>query len=179
MQLKLTTGYVIRMLVYLAENKRIVCSLAELSENLKISQKYLIRISVKLRDAGILETYSGSRGGFRLKKSAEEIRLYDIVLLMEGTVKLHRCLEEDHYCSQKISDRCRTLQCFAVMQKYWENFLKGITIADLTEGMSEREVEQRIFGRPAGPGGPETSPKRYRTEMIEKSGKTEWRHRNG
>lgn len=156
MQLKLTTGYAIRVLVHLAEHKGEVCSSAELSECLNISQKYLIRISASLRDTGFLAAHPGSMGGYSLSKPAEEIRLYDAVFLMEGTVRLHRCLEADRFCSQGIADSCQTLQCFAVMQRYWENFLKGITIADLTKGLSEGEVERRIFGRPAGPGESET-----------------------
>lgn len=146
MQLKLTTGYAIRVLVYLAEKEGTICSSSELSENLCISQKYLMRISAKLRDAGLIVTHCGTTGGYCLGKPPEEIRLYDVAILMEGTLKLHRCLEADQFCSQKIAKTCRTLQCFAVMQRYWENFLTGITIADLPEGLSDKEVERRIIG---------------------------------
>ena len=152
MQLNLTTGYAVRVLVYLAEENGNICSSAEMSERLKISQKYLMRISKKMRDAGFLASHPGNVGGYSLARPPEQIRLYDVALLMEGTVKLHRCLEEDHYCSQKIAATCRTLHCFAVMQVYWENFLKRITIADLAAGLSVEEVQRRITGPPGAEG---------------------------
>ena len=137
MQLNLTTDYAIRVLVYLAERKGTVCSASEMSERLHVTRKYLIRISTKLRDAGFLVTYPGNVGGYSLGKPAEEIRLYDVVLLMEGTVKLHRCLEPDRFCSRGMADSCRVHQCFEGMQKCWEDFLTGVTVADLADGASD------------------------------------------
>ena len=147
MQLNQSTGYAIRMLVYLAENGGKARASTEVAAAIQVSsQAYLMRIGAKLRRAGILAAYPGYAGGYSLTRPAEEIRLYDVILLMERTVKLHRCLEPDKDCPQKAAGACHTLRCFEGMQKYWENFLKGVTIADLVDGLSEEEVARRITG---------------------------------
>ena len=113
---------------------------------MKIPQKYLIRLGKELRDAGLIITYPGSNGGYSLARKAEEISLYDVVALMEGTIKLNRCLEEDCFCNRDLAGNCPVHKSYTVMQKKWENFLKGITIADLQRDMSEKEIEDRIDG---------------------------------
>lgn len=150
MQLNQSTGYAIRMLVYLAENGGKTRSSTEVSAAIQVaSQAYLMRIGAKLRRAGILEAYPGHMGGYSLSRPADEIRLYDVILLMEGTVQLHCCMEPDQSCPQKAAGSCHTLRCFEGMQKYWEKFLKNITIADLVDGLSEEEVARRITGKGA------------------------------
>lgn len=136
MQLKQTTGYVIRMLMYMARNEGAVCSSAELSASLKISQKYTVKMSAALRNAGLIRAHSGSLGGYSLGKPADKIRLYDIVLLTESTVMLHAFTDMDHGAQQ----------AFDTMQRYWENFLKGVTVADLLKDLTDAELNKRILG---------------------------------
>ncbi len=147
MQLNLTTGYAIRMVVFLARNVNRVVSSYEISEALKISQKYLVRIGGKLRIAGVVESVSGANGGFSLIRPADDITLYDVVVLMEDTIKIHRCLEFDHFCTQLTAVECPTYRCFTVMQKLWESFLIETTIADLLEGVDNSDLIDRIVGR--------------------------------
>ena len=82
----------------------------------------------------------------RLLKDAEEIRLLDVVSLLEGTVRLNRCLENDCYCSRGAAPDCPVRKCYEVMQQKWESFLRGITIADILAGIEKEEVEKRIDG---------------------------------
>ena len=57
---------------------------SKLSAEIGISQRYLLQIGAKLRDAGFIKTAHGVSGGYELAKAAEEISLYDIITLMEG-----------------------------------------------------------------------------------------------
>lgn len=143
MQLKLTTDYAVRTLMYLAKNGGIV-PIAEIAEAMDIPEKYLNRLGLALRDAGLIVTHRGQYGGYSLGRSPEYIRLYDVVLLVEGTVALNRCLEEDSYCGRGAIRYCSVHKCYSVMQRKWENFLRGVTIAGLMEEMSEEEIEKWI-----------------------------------
>lgn len=147
MQLKLTTDYAIRTLLYLARHRRIV-PIAEIAEAMKIPRKYLNRLGLELRDAGLLITHRGQHGGYSLGRSPGKIRLYDVVLLMEGTVVLNRCLEEENYCGLGATSYCTVHKCYSVMQKKWENFLKNVTIESLMGEMSEKEIEKWIDSGP-------------------------------
>lgn len=143
MQLKLTTDYAVRTLMYLAGNNGIV-PIGEIAEAMDIPEKYLNRIGLELRDEGLIVTHRGKNGGYSLGRAPESIRLYDVVLLVEGTVTLNRCLEGDSYCGRGTMSYCTVHKCYSVMQKKWENFLKGVTIASLLVDMSEEEIEKWI-----------------------------------
>lgn len=52
MQLNIATDYAIRIVIYMAKQRRIVSS-RELSENLKISQPFIYKIMRKLNHAGM------------------------------------------------------------------------------------------------------------------------------
>ena len=57
---------------------------------------------------------------------------------------LNRCLEEDGYCGRDAAGSCTVYKCYSVMQKKWENFLKGVTIDSLLTELSEEEIEKRM-----------------------------------
>lgn len=67
MQLNIATDYAIRIVIYMAKQRRIVSS-RELSENLKISQPFIYKIMRKLNHAGILAINTGIHGGYICKK---------------------------------------------------------------------------------------------------------------
>ena len=99
MQLKLTTDYAIRTVVYLATQSGIT-SVAEIGSKMGISENYLMKVLKALKDAGLVAGYQGKRGGYAISKKPEEISLWDIVEVMEGTTKINRCLEADGFCSR-------------------------------------------------------------------------------
>ena len=101
-----------------------------------------------LRDEGLIVTHRGKNGGYSLGRPPERIRLYDVVALVEGTVALNRCLEEDGYCGRDTAGSCTVYKCYSVMQKKWENFFKGVTIDSLLTELSEEEIEKRIENGP-------------------------------
>ena len=78
MQLKVTTDYAVRTLMYLARHKGIV-PIAEIAEAMKIPEKYLNRLGLALRDEGLIVTHRGKNGGYSLGRPPERIRLYDVV----------------------------------------------------------------------------------------------------
>ena len=61
-------------------------SLAEISKRQDISLPYLEQLFVKLRRAGLVEAVRGPGGGYRLAKSADQIRISDVMQAVEETV---------------------------------------------------------------------------------------------
>ena len=120
MQLNIATDYAIRIVIYMAKQRRIVSS-RELSENLKISQPFIYKIMRKLNHAGIY-------GGYILQKETEQINLFEIMDTMEKTMKWNRCLEDDRYCSCFATEACRLRETYLKMQEHFENELKETTI---------------------------------------------------
>lgn len=83
-----------------------------------------------LKDVGVIETYIKVKGGYKLKKSADEISLLDIIKIMEKTIKINRCLEEDKYCSINATDECPIHKHYKDIQNSLESRLKEISIKD-------------------------------------------------
>ncbi len=130
MQLKITTDYAIRTILYLATTKRITSS-AEVADAMGIPQKYLINTIGVMKRAGLVKTYSGTHGGYSLAKTPSEITLGEIIETMEGTTKINRCLEEDRYCSRSAIEHCPVRSVYAHLQNRVETYLRSITIEQL------------------------------------------------
>lgn len=61
-------------------------SLGDVSKRQSISLPYLEQLFVKLRRAGLVESVRGPGGGYRLAKSASDIRVSDILEAVDETV---------------------------------------------------------------------------------------------
>ena len=68
MQLKTTTEYAVRMMIYLARTQRMTAA-AEIAKQAEIPQNYLVTITRYMRNAGLITASSGSKGGYRLRKN--------------------------------------------------------------------------------------------------------------
>ena len=129
--------YALRVLVDLAEqNSDRYITLREIAERQEISEKYLESIVKDLVKAGILDGLRGKGGGYRLKQSAEELNVFDILQLMEGTLAPVACLEDgSRSCAR--AGNCRTLPLWKGLDGVVREYLSGFTIRDLTrEGES-------------------------------------------
>lgn len=61
-------------------------SLGEISKRQDISLPYLEQLFVKLRRAGLVDSVRGPGGGYRLAKSAHEIRVVEVLSAVDETV---------------------------------------------------------------------------------------------
>ena len=86
MQLSVTTDYAIRVTLYLLKKREIVRS-CELSEELKIPRNYILKVTKKLEEVGIVKCYQGKKGGIEIVKIAQEITLWDVIEATESTTK--------------------------------------------------------------------------------------------
>lgn len=102
-------------------------SLADISERVKESQKYLEATVASLSAAGLILSARGKSGGYRLVKSPEEYNVAEIVCAAEGTLSPVSCL--DVGCSK--ADGCLTLPLWRELDDVIMNFLRSKTLADL------------------------------------------------
>ena len=79
-------------------------------------------------------TYVGKNGGFAVNKPAQQIDLLSIIRIMENTVKINRCLEEDEYCSRFATATCPVRSFYCILQDELESKLSSITIKSLLDG---------------------------------------------
>ena len=78
---------------------------ATLADVACITPKIALKVLRKLNEGGLVRSYKGVQGGYELAKSGDEIRVLDIIELIDGPVRISKCLECDHDCSR---NPCKT-----------------------------------------------------------------------
>ena len=100
-----TSRHAIRALVYLAQRgDQSPCGAAEISESENIPRPFLSKILKRLVSAKILESRMGPGGGFILGKTADQIRMIEVIRLFEDIdSNLSTCVVGSGECSD---DNC-------------------------------------------------------------------------
>lgn len=91
MRLTSFTDYGLRMLMRMASAPEIPLSTADLAKEFNLSRHHLSKIMQQLARGGIVETRRGGGGGAVLCKAPSEIRLGEIVRLLEQGQALVGC----------------------------------------------------------------------------------------
>ena len=84
----------------------------EIAGRQQLSEKYLEQILSELRKAGLVISFQGKKGGFKLARPPEDITLREVLEVLEGSFAPVRCVEDKAFC--KRSDACS-------MRDVWEN----------------------------------------------------------
>ena len=100
MKLNNTSQYAIRILAYIADHKeKTLFSATELSNELIIPYKFLTKIMTELVKANFVASIRGREGGFKLKKSATEIKVDDILNIFNDSIKEEECILGIGFCN--------------------------------------------------------------------------------
>ena len=111
--------------------------LRDIAQRQDISILYLRRLISPLIAAGIIRSNRGVGGGVSLVKSAHEIKVSEIIQLLEGAIAPSECVINPESCPR--SDSCVTRDVWCDMKNAIEDVLENITIQDLVEKHKTRE----------------------------------------
>ncbi len=95
-----------------------------------ISLAFLEQIFVKLRRAGLVRSLRGPGGGYVLARSAEHIRIHEIIESVEQTLVPVACMDDKGRCN--CNEQCITHTVWEGLGRRVRQFLSSITLADLT-----------------------------------------------
>ena len=70
-------------------------------------------------------------GGYLLARQPEDISLRDIIVAMEGTTRINRCLEPDGYCSRNGVPNCPVHKFYSRIQTKLDEAFQEMTVAAL------------------------------------------------
>jgi Rrf2 family protein len=87
---------------------RPLVSVTELAGSNRLPLKFVERILLELRGAGYIETQRGKHGGYSLAKPMEQIRMGELVRLIDGRLAPIACASETEYsrCSCPDESHC-------------------------------------------------------------------------
>jgi Rrf2 family protein len=112
-----------------------------IAEQEGISTDYIEQIIVPLKNAGLVNSVRGLRGGFRLAKNAADITVYDVLAASEGNINLVGCLSEG--CSQ--SDSCVVQRVWQGASDVLQDYFSKITLQELHDDYMKRVSEEPIM----------------------------------
>lgn len=123
--------YALRLMVDMAEHPSLGnIPLKEISARQGVSIKYLEQIVGQLAKAGLVKSVRGPQGGYRLAKEPKEYLVGDILREIEGNLAPVSCLDEDiNNCPR--NQLCKTLQFWKGLYDVVEQYVDGVTLADL------------------------------------------------
>lgn len=106
-----------------------IFSVAELVEELKTPQPFLRKILQQLNKKGLLKSYKGNGGGFKLALAPDKIYLSDLVQAFQGPVQLNQCIFKKKICPGINS--CTFRKKIGKIEQHVVSQLKAINIASL------------------------------------------------
>lgn len=130
MKIPVKIRYGIRMLVVLSKSRKRVTT-QKLSKILGISSLYIRQITIPLEKRGFIKSFRGKNGGLVLAKSPDKIKIMSLFNAYNENLNLSGCIDSPGICD-KTKD-CETRKLIIKMSNLLKDFLRGITIKDLTE----------------------------------------------
>lgn len=114
-------------------------TLAEIAARQSISVAYLEQLFSKLKRKGLILSSRGAMGGYRLAKPTHEIAILDIIEAVNESVDATLC---DGQGNCRKGAKCLTHDLWQDLSTQIENYLSGVTIADLvaSSGVSSNDT---------------------------------------
>ncbi|WP_168418785.1 MULTISPECIES: Rrf2 family transcriptional regulator [Acinetobacter] len=91
MQLNKFTDYALRILMYISRPRDVPYTIAEIAQDLHVSQNHLVKIVHFMGKQGWLITTRGKGGGIRLHPDAIPLRLGYVVRVLQGENQIVEC----------------------------------------------------------------------------------------
>ncbi len=128
--LRRNTDYAIRAMVYLAANydKESVPT-RMLADAEDISYELACKIMQRLNKAKLVKSEMGPKGGFSLNKKPSEITLGDVIKVIQGQIRINRCLARNFKCTLKVD--CPVHPRLFKLQENLDSYFNNITLSDI------------------------------------------------
>jgi Rrf2 family transcriptional regulator, cysteine metabolism repressor len=138
--------YGVRLLVELGrQDPETPVSLKAIAASEELPLAYLERIVALLKKAGLVEATRGARGGYRLTRAPEDIRMDEAVLALEGVVAPMACFVDETTADGRVlcshhdaGELCATKLLWTRVQGGVIKALQATTLAELV-AFTQRE----------------------------------------
>jgi len=103
--------------------------LNELIESTGVRGSFLSKVVQRLVHAGMVSSHRGTRGGFSLRVSGEDVTLLDVIEAIEGPTQMNLCLGSGPGCERK--SWCGVHPVWQKAQSAFVQQLASVSIAHL------------------------------------------------
>lgn len=118
--------------------------LKDIARRQEVSLPYLEHLIAPLIAAGLVKSTRGSRGGLLLLRSPSEIRLSEIIQVLEGSIAPVECVNDPKVCHR--SGLCVTRDIWIEMKMAMSQILDSTTLQDLVERQRQKgQIETAMY----------------------------------
>lgn len=121
-------------------------TLKYIAKHQNLSEQYLEQLMSQLKKAKLVKSVRGAQGGYLLAKPSEEIRVGDVIRVLEGPLVPSECvMDEDSECEN--SDFCVTKEVWEKMKNSINSVMDGITLKDMVKD-HHKKMQTKIDIKP-------------------------------
>jgi Rrf2 family protein len=138
--LRRNTDYALRAMLNLTKHyEDEPVSTRILADEEQIPYQLGCKLMQRLHDAKLVKSCMGPKGGFRLGRQPLKINLLEVIEVMQGAIRLNRCLLGLEVCERRKS--CVISSKLAELQEKIRGYLAGVTLDKLAQSRAT-EVKQ-------------------------------------
>ena len=117
--------------------------LKDIAQRQQISLQYLEHLVAPLITGGIIRSTRGAKGGVSLVKPPEQVKLSEVIQLLEGSLAPADCVNNPEVCNR--SELCVTRDIWGELKKAMDGILESTTLQDLVERHQRKEHPEEVM----------------------------------
>jgi FeS assembly SUF system regulator len=144
--------YATMVMTCVASHPDAVLSAAQIAEETRLESPTVGKLLKALGQAGLLESFRGINGGYRLARPAREICVAEIVEAMEGPLGMTECSHAAGQCERERG--CTVQGGWRRIHRALESALRAMSLADMLQppavvGVALADIKRRTSTRTA------------------------------
>jgi len=111
--------------------------LKDIAMRQEIPLRYLEQLIVPLKASGLVKSTRGARGGYVLSRLPADIKLSEIIYVLEGSIVPAECVTQPKNCHR--SENCVTRGIWMEMYQATQSILESFTLEELVKRHNKKQ----------------------------------------
>lgn len=136
------TDYAMLVMTTMVQATDVVFSAQQLAEVNHIEAPTASKVLKLLSQAGLVESFRGAHGGYRLARLPKEITVADVIRAIEGNIGITECVAEPGSCGQEAV--CRLRGNWQHIGQAIEQVLSHLSLAEMAAPLRPSSVATHL-----------------------------------
>ena len=115
----------------------------DIAQRQDIPLQYLEHLMIPLIHGGIVRSARGAKGGIWLARPPKEIKLSQVIVLLEGSIAPVECVNDPKYCPR--SELCATRDIWNELKEVMTGVLESTTLQDLVDRQKRKSEPEEVM----------------------------------
>ncbi|QCH26758.1 RrF2 family transcriptional regulator [Clostridium tyrobutyricum] len=119
-------------------------SIKSISERQDISEYYLEQLFSPLRKAKLIKSVRGAQGGYILNRHPKDIKVGDIMEVLEGPIEISECIDDTDGNSCNNIECCATRLLWSKIKDSIDKVMESTTLQDIVDDYNSINKKNKI-----------------------------------